>query len=178
MNYYLRHLGDYAKSAAWLSQTEHGALNLLLDWYYSDEKPIPADMIFHITKAHTREEKRAAEKVIKHFFKWDSVVQGWRNNRADETIAKATEKREKARSSASKRWEKPLPQTDANAMRTHYERSATVLPTHSEGNAIHYSNTPSLQDSTTPIQNVSNRQSGLKPANGSLSSIVRRLEPK
>ena len=65
MNYYLRHLGDYAKSAAWLSQTEHGALNLLLDWYYSDEKPIPADMIFHITKAHTREEKRAAEKVIK-----------------------------------------------------------------------------------------------------------------
>ena len=43
MNYYERHLGDYAKDAGHLSMLEHGAYSLLLDRYYTTEQPIPAD---------------------------------------------------------------------------------------------------------------------------------------
>ena len=37
MNYYKRHLGDYAKKAGHLSTWEHGAYTLILDAYYDRE---------------------------------------------------------------------------------------------------------------------------------------------
>src|SRR5574340_208016 len=40
MNFYKRHLGDYAKHAGHLSMLEHGAYTLLLDRYYTTERPI------------------------------------------------------------------------------------------------------------------------------------------
>ena len=43
MNYYERHLGDYAKDTAHLTMIEHGAYSLLLDRYYGTEQGIPAD---------------------------------------------------------------------------------------------------------------------------------------
>ena len=43
VNYYERHLGDYARDTAHLTMVEHGAYTLLLDRYYATESPIPAD---------------------------------------------------------------------------------------------------------------------------------------
>ena len=39
-NYYKRHLGDYAMKDTRHPSLEHGAYCLLLDYYYSTEKPI------------------------------------------------------------------------------------------------------------------------------------------
>jgi uncharacterized protein YdaU (DUF1376 family) len=114
MNFYPRHLGDYARDAGYLSQSEHGAYTLLLDWYYANEKPVPPDLVFDITKAASRGEKKAAEKVLRRFFVYDGKV--WTHKRVESELAKMREKSEKARGSAKSRW-----------MRTHSERNADAM---------------------------------------------------
>jgi uncharacterized protein YdaU (DUF1376 family) len=68
MNYYKRHLGDYARDTGWLTTYQHGVYALLLDWYYANEKPIPLALAPRIVKARSGPEKRAVEEVISTFF--------------------------------------------------------------------------------------------------------------
>jgi uncharacterized protein YdaU (DUF1376 family) len=90
MNYYERHLGDYAKDTAHLSMLEHGAYGLLLDRYYATECGIPADQAHRLARARTKEEKQAVDSVLAEFFK---LVDGvWINNRASDEITKAQSK--------------------------------------------------------------------------------------
>lgn len=90
MNYYERHLGDYAKDTAHLSMLEHGAYGLLLDRYYATECGIPADQVHRLARARTKEEKQAIDSVLGEFFK---LVDGvWINNRAADEITKAQSK--------------------------------------------------------------------------------------
>jgi uncharacterized protein YdaU (DUF1376 family) len=84
MNYYERHLGDYAKDTAHLSMLEHGAYNLLLDRYYGTEAGIPADQVYRVGRAATRAEKRAVDTVLKEFF--TLVDDCWVKNRVEEEI--------------------------------------------------------------------------------------------
>jgi uncharacterized protein YdaU (DUF1376 family) len=51
MNYYERHLGDYAKDTGHLSLLEHGVYTLLLDRYYATESGIPEDQGHRIARA-------------------------------------------------------------------------------------------------------------------------------
>ncbi len=69
MNYYERHLGDYAKDTAHLTMIEHGAYTLLLDRYYAAEGPIPHDQVYRYAHARSREEKQAVDAVVSEFFK-------------------------------------------------------------------------------------------------------------
>lgn len=86
MNYYERHLGDYARDTGHLSMLEHGAYCLLLDRYYATEAGIPADQTHRIARARTRDEKAAVDVVLGEFFK---LVDGvWMNGRAEEEIAR------------------------------------------------------------------------------------------
>lgn len=90
MNYYERHLGDYAKDTAHLTMIEHGAYSLLLDRYYGTEQGIPADQAHRVARARTREEKQAVDAVLGEFF---TLVDGiWINQRAEEEIVKAQAK--------------------------------------------------------------------------------------
>jgi len=90
MNYYERHLGDYAKDTAHLSMIEHGAYNLLLDRYYATESAIPLDMVYRICRARSKDEKNTVDTVIKEFF---VIVDGHVvNGRSNEEIAKARKK--------------------------------------------------------------------------------------
>lgn len=90
MNYYERHLGDYAKDTAHLTMLEHGAYSLLLDRYYSTEQGIPNDQAHRVARARTREEKQAVDSVLDEFF---TLVDGvWLNHRCDEEITKAQTK--------------------------------------------------------------------------------------
>lgn len=68
MNYYERHLGDYARDAGHLSMLEHGAYTLLLDRYYTTERGIPADQAHRICRARTRDERQAVDTVLAEFF--------------------------------------------------------------------------------------------------------------
>lgn len=91
MNYYERHLGDYAKDTAHLTMIEHGAYGLLLDRYYGTEAGIPADQVHRVARARTREEKSAVDVVLEEFFQ---LVDGlWINRRAEEEIRRERKKR-------------------------------------------------------------------------------------
>lgn len=84
MNYYERHLGDYAKDTAHLSMLEHGAYNLLLDRYYGTEAGIPADQVYRVARARTKEERAAVDAVLAEFF--TTVDGAWVKNRVEEEI--------------------------------------------------------------------------------------------
>jgi uncharacterized protein YdaU (DUF1376 family) len=85
MNYYERHLGDYARDTGHLTMLEHGAYTLLLDRYYASEQGIRVDQVHRITRARTREERAATDAVLREFFTLTDGV--WRQARADDVIA-------------------------------------------------------------------------------------------
>lgn len=87
VNYYERHLGDYAKDTRHLTMLEHGAYTLLLDRYYSTEQPIPAGQAYRYALARTRDEKAAVDAVLNEFFFLQDGV--WKKRRCEQEIAKA-----------------------------------------------------------------------------------------
>lgn len=96
MNYYERHLGDYARDTGHLSMLEHGAYTLLLDRYYITEQGIPASQAQRIARARTKEERDAVDSVLAEFF---TLIDGvWINPRAEAEIADARVRIDAARS--------------------------------------------------------------------------------
>lgn len=102
MNYYKRHLGDYAKDTRHLTLAEHGAYCLLLDYYYSTESPIPDDRCERIANAYAEHEREAVRNVLQAFF--TLTPEGWRNSRADKEISEFHAKSLKAKAAAEARW--------------------------------------------------------------------------
>jgi len=90
MNYYERHLGDYARDTGHLSMLEHGAYTLLMDRYYVCESGIPEEQAHRLAHARSKEEKLAVDAVLKEFFKLKDGV--WVKGRIEEEIAKAQTK--------------------------------------------------------------------------------------
>jgi uncharacterized protein YdaU (DUF1376 family) len=110
MNYYERHLGDYAKDTAHLSMLEHGAFNLLLDRYYATEAGIPADQAHRIARARSRDDKKAVDDVLCEFFE---LIDGkWINHRAEQEILKAHTRIEAAKKNGGKGGRPPKRQTE------------------------------------------------------------------
>lgn len=100
MNYYERHLGDYARATLHLSLLEHGVYSILLDRYYSTEQPIPAGQVYRVALARTRAEKRAVDAVLQEFFYLDGDV--WRHRRCDEEIGAARARMDASRANGAK----------------------------------------------------------------------------
>jgi uncharacterized protein YdaU (DUF1376 family) len=100
MNYYERHLGDYAKDTAHLTMLEHGAYSLLLDRYYGTEKGIPEDQTHRVARARSKEEKQAVDAVLEEFFILQDGV--WINRRAEEEITRAQTKIKAAQENGKK----------------------------------------------------------------------------
>ncbi len=95
MNYYKRHLGDYAKDTSLLSVYEHGCYTLLLDWYYSNEKPITQTVSSRLCRTTNEQESEALQFVLDTYF--TSTKNGYINKRADEEIADYHKKAKKNR---------------------------------------------------------------------------------
>lgn len=95
MNYYKRHLGDYAKNTRTLSTYEHGAYNLILDLYYTDEAPVSTDDAYAICRADAPKDRQAVDRVLAKFFRREGDV--WRHSRADEEIAEYQKRAERNR---------------------------------------------------------------------------------
>jgi len=87
MNYYERHLGDYAKSTAHLTMLEHGAYCLLLDRYYSTERGLPKDAVHRVARAKSKAEIHAVDAVLSEFFILVDNV--YINQRAEDELEKA-----------------------------------------------------------------------------------------
>lgn len=94
MHYYKRNLGDFARDTAHLSQSQIGAYDLLLDWYYANERPLPADKadVYRIARAFSPAEKKATDKVLADFFA--HTEDGWMQKRAMEELARYAKQRE------------------------------------------------------------------------------------
>lgn len=92
MNYYKRHIGDYAAATRHLSLLEHGVYCLLLDVYYTTEKPIPADdrAVFRLVGARSEEERQAVKTILAEFFLTEP--DGHHQARCDKEIAEKQEK--------------------------------------------------------------------------------------
>lgn len=104
MNYYERYCGDYQRDTAHLSLAEHGAYTMLLDTYFSVEKPLPEDLpsLYRVCRAMTRPEQQAVKGVAAQFFPVCEIDGLRHNRRADREIAKARQKIETARSNGRK----------------------------------------------------------------------------
>lgn len=88
MNYYERHLGDYARDTGHLSVLEHGVYTLLLDRYYATERPLPLDPAecYRLARAQSKQERAAVDWVLMEFFQ--RVDDGFHQPRVDEEIAR------------------------------------------------------------------------------------------
>jgi uncharacterized protein YdaU (DUF1376 family) len=138
MNYVEHHFGDYARDTAHLSLLEHGAYRLLLDLYYVREKALPAEVkdCCRLVRASSTIERKAVQTVLSEFF--ELTAEGWSHKRCDAEIARYRDKQEKAKRSASARWNGRAPQSDGNAnadATAHANASTDAMRTHSEGNA-------------------------------------------
>lgn len=122
MNYYERHLGDYAKDAGHLTMLEHGAYTLLLDRYYTTGEAIPKDQAYRLCRARSPDEMAAVDSVLAEFFVKDGSV--YRNRRADQEIAKALVRIEAARGNGSKGGR---PKANGNPQQTHREPTGLGL---------------------------------------------------
>ncbi len=103
MNFYKRHLGDIAKACAHLSQGQMGAYDLLLDWIYSNERPLPLDVaaVHRIGRAHSKAERANVDSVLVGFFTLTEA--GYTQKRATEEIVKANAQAETNRAIAEAR---------------------------------------------------------------------------
>lgn len=68
MNYYKRHIGDYAAKAGHLTPLEHGVYTLILDAYYNREEAPSRAEAMRWARARTRDESAAVEAVLLEFF--------------------------------------------------------------------------------------------------------------
>lgn len=142
MNYYQRHIGDYAKDTAHLSILEHGVYSILMDVYYATEKGIADAQRYRLARARTEDERSAVDAVLQEFFTLEDGV--WLNGRCESEIEQAVGKSEKARASINARWNKAKAghtvvkptnnERDTNESDSKYERNTNVIRTNNERN--------------------------------------------
>lgn len=86
MNYWERHIGDYIRDTVSLSMLEDGAYTRLLDQYYQNESPLPADKkeVYRLARATSTAERKAVDYVLQRYF--ELGADGFRQKRCDEVI--------------------------------------------------------------------------------------------
>lgn len=93
MNYYKRHLGDYAKKAGHLSALEHGVYTLILDAYYDRELAPTKIEAIRWSRARSADEIAAVEVVLSEFF--HEIDGRFMQNRVEAEFVKAAEQASK-----------------------------------------------------------------------------------
>lgn len=105
MKWYKRYPADFVVKTLHLSLAERGAYSALLDRYYAEGEPLPADVdeLVRIVNARGVAERRAVERVAAEFFPVNG--DGTRHNkRADEEIDKAAAVSQKRSEAAKVRY--------------------------------------------------------------------------
>lgn len=134
MNYYSFHIGDYIAHTAHLDPIEDCAYRRLLDAYYLNEGPLPADVAMCARQIRMKANLAEVEQVLKEFF--ELTEQGWRHARCDLEIARMNERSAKARASAeasvNARRSKSSKSAKANAVNRSSEEQANAERTLNE----------------------------------------------
>lgn len=125
MNFYKRHLGDIAKSCSDLSQGQMGAYDLLLDWHYANEKPLPlaSDKLYRIARAVTQDERDNVDTVLTELF--TQTDSGYTHKRAAEEMAKASAQADTNRRIAEEREERKRATNEARSVHEPFNESCT-----------------------------------------------------
>lgn len=89
MNYYKRHIGDYARKAGHLTPLEHGVYTLILDAYYDREQAPTMAEALRYARARTPDEVKAVETVLVEFFDFRDGV--YVQNRVEEEFLRVAE---------------------------------------------------------------------------------------
>jgi uncharacterized protein YdaU (DUF1376 family) len=94
LNYWQRHIGDYARDTAHLSMHEDGAYGRMLDLYYATERALPLERVklYRLLRAVTKQDKIVADSVLLEFFVEE--FDGWHHKRCDAELVKAIEEGE------------------------------------------------------------------------------------
>ncbi len=123
MHYYTFNIGDYRRDTSHLTLLEHGLYRQLLDTYYLNEEPLPADeaVLMRTHCVRTADEQQALRNLLQDFF-WLSDS-GWVHNGCEKVIQQYRTKSQKASESAKARWER-----NANALPSQSERYANHKP--------------------------------------------------
>jgi uncharacterized protein YdaU (DUF1376 family) len=104
MFHYQFHVRDYLTKTRHLSHIEDLAYRRLLDTYYTEEGPLPADVQKCARLVAMPEHAEAVGQVLAEFF--ELLDDGWHNSRCDEEIAKFKGFADAGRRGAAKRWSK------------------------------------------------------------------------
>ena len=114
MFHYQFHIRDYLTKTRHLSQTEDLAYRRLLDTYYTEEQPLPADPAQCARLIAMRESTAEVEAVLKEFFTLEQ--DGWHNARADLEIAAYHQRAEIARSNGARGGRPKKTQSDTESV--------------------------------------------------------------
>ena len=143
MHWYEFRISDYVTSTQHLDDMEDLAYRRMLDLYYREEGPLPADVKQIARLIRMRSHTESIENVLQEFFVLDA--DGFRNISADKQLEKIYKKSAAARKSAEARWQKKkekecldnanASKKDANALETQTESKPDELRQDSECNA-------------------------------------------
>lgn len=86
--WYAREPEAYARDTQHLSMAQHGAYNLLMDWYYLTERPLPLEPVHlhRVCRAVAEHEQADVMVVVEQFF--NRQDDGWHHARIDAEIEK------------------------------------------------------------------------------------------
>jgi uncharacterized phage protein (TIGR02220 family) len=124
LNYYQFHIGDYAVHTRHLSLLEDLAYRRLIDWYYTNEKPIPPDPEKAARLIGMQDHAKEVSNILSDFFLKSDA--GYINKRCDKEISKYKEKADRAKNANSHRWKS---ETD---LKSDTKSDADQLPTNNQ----------------------------------------------
>lgn len=156
------YISDYLNDTQHLSTLEHGAYLLLIMNYFQTGKPFQDNdrKLSRICKL-TLSKFSKLKPALMEFF---SLIDGfWVHKRIEIELEKLGQKSSAAKLAAQILWAKKKEQ---ERMRTHSERIANAMPTHSECNAIRSDTDTDTDTKHTP----------LNPPKGDLSTIDKKTE--
>ena len=155
MNYYTFHSGDYLRDTSHLSLIEDAIYRRCLDWYYTNESPLPNDFKKIARLIRASDFLADVEQVVSEFFILGE--NGWTQSRCDVEIGIYHEKAQKARENGQKGG-RPKTKTKPNHNQQITESVILANQTLTESKA----NQEPITNNQEPRTNISNNASALK----------------
>lgn len=147
MHYYQKNIGDYGRDTGHLSALEHGVYNLLIDWYYLNERPITMKEAIRVSRGNPDE----TQVVLSEFFK--ETKDGWIHSYADRIIAEYHAKAERNRANGAKGGRPPKSSQHVDYIETKTQAVLSGMPeqTLTTNHKPLTNNTEKQKDSVQPL---------------------------
>src|SRR3546814_727314 len=105
MHYYPRYSSHYLAKTLHLTMVQDGAYSRLLDWYYTNERPIPHDSRYEIARARKKAERDAVDTVLAQYFVYQANK--YTNGRAEKEITEGRRRITTAQANGKKGGRRP-----------------------------------------------------------------------